>query len=452
MVDLVSLAIGLGIGTGVAAVVGALAWRLGRSSEAAREASSRDQAAAQLAAQLAYTQGQLLERQRAAELQHKQFEAFLADEARLAQVLEGFSARALDENTRKLLSLAAQTLSPVGIQLKTELDGQLGKQQESISGVVKPLEAALKEMQELVRAIETARNQAYGGLDKQLQLLMSNTDALRRETSSLSGALRNSQAKGRWGEVALKNLVELAGLTEHCDFDTQVSLGGMDERVRPDMVVRLPSGRVVPVDSKVSSAAFIRAVETTDDKDRESALDEHAASVMTRIKELSAKEYSEKLRELGNVPEFVVMFIPGDNLFAAALSKDPSLFDEAVKHDIMLASPTVLLPLLRVVEMGWRQERYLKNVEEVQDHARELHDRLAIMTGHMQKLGSSLGGAVGSYNSLIGSYEARVMVQARKFKELGVEGTKPLPETLAPVETPVRRLAESPPEDESTGD
>jgi DNA recombination protein RmuC len=442
MLDATSLEIGLGIGAVVAASVGFLAWRLGRSSSGAWEGSLR--------ADLARAQAQLEERQKASDLQQAQFMAFQADEVRLAKEFEGLSARALDENTRKFLSLAAQSLTPVGVQLKTQIDGQLGKHQESISGVVKPLETALKEMQELVRAVENARSTAYGSLDKQLEMLMSNTDSLRRETSSLSGALRNSQAKGHWGEVALKNLVELAGMTEHCDFDTQVSLGGMDERVRPDMVVKLPSNRVIPVDSKVSSAAFIRAIEATDDKARETALEEHADSVLARIKELSAKEYSDKLHELGRVPEFVIMFIPGDNLFAAALSKDPTLFEEAVKRNIMLASPTVLLPLLRVVEIGWRQERFLENIDLIRDHARELHDRLVTMTGHMQKLGYSLDGSVDAYNSLIGSYETRVMVQARRFRALGVEGTKVLPEVLESVDTPVKRVTPSTvPEDES---
>ena len=429
MVDLISLTIGLGVG-GVAAVGASyLAWRLGKS--ASKEAE------AQLQQQLVDTRARMEERERSLEAQRRLVEA---DQERLSKEFANLSVRALDENAAKFLRLAAEALAPVKDQLKTQMDGQLGEHRESISGVVKPLETALKEMEGLVHALENARKQEYGGLDKHLQVLMTSTEALRRETNGLSGALRNSQAKGRWGEVALQNVVSLSGMTEHCDFDTQVSLSGMDDRVRPDMVVRLPGSRYIPVDSKLSSSAYLRAVEAPDDKSRDTALEDHAAQVRARVKELSAKDYSEKLRQLGSVPEFVVMFVPGDNLFAAALSKDPKLFDYATEQHVMLASPTVLLPLLRVVELVWRQEKVAENLRRIPEQARELYDRLAKMTEYIQKLGGALDTAVGSYNSFLGSYVSRVMVSARGFKSLGVEGVKPLPESVDPLGTPVRRL------------
>lgn len=441
MVDPVSLGIGLGIGAVVAVVIGLLSWRLGRYASSALVARLQSDAMT--------LRTQLDERERAWDLQRKQIEA---DEARLAREFENLGNRVLDESTRKFLEQASRTILPVASQLKVQLDGQLGTHKESISGVVKPLETALKEMRELVERIEAARKTDYGGLDKQLQLLATNTDALRKEASAISGALRNSQVKGSWGEVALRNLIEIAGMTEHCDFETQVSLGTIEERVRPDVVIKLPSGRVIPVDSKMSSAAYLRALEAPDDASREEALTEHASQVLARVRELTSKEYWEKLREIGQVPEFVVMFIPGDNLFAAALSKDPTLFERAAIGKVMLSSPTVLLPLLRVVELGWRQASLLKNVDEIRVQARELHDRLVTMTGHIQNVGSKLDGAVAAYNSFIGSYESRVLTKAREFKSLGVEGTKALPEAVHPIERSARKVVAGAEQTESPKD
>lgn len=436
--------IGLGVGGLIAAVVGTFAWRLGRSSGVMWDSSVRTE--------LAAAKAQLDERQRSLDTLRGEFNSFRADEVRLAKEFESLSARALDENTRKFLHLAAETLSPVGSQLKTQLDGQLGKHQESINGVVKPLEKALKDMQDLVHATEQVRGAALGGLDKQLQGLMGSTEALRQETNALATALRNPQTKGRWGEIALRQLVELSGMTEHSDFETQVSLGAVDERIRPDLIVRLPSKRVVPIDSKMSTADFLRALEARDDKERDAALDAHAVAVRARVKDLGSKEYSEKLSELGVTPEFVVMFIPGDNFFAAALARDPSLFEDAAKRHVMLASPTILLPLLRVVEIGWSQARLQENIDTVRDTARDLHDRLVTLTGHLLRMGSSLENSVGAYNALIGSYESRVMVQARKFRPLGVDGAKTLPDSVGPIDASVKRLSPPvPPEVSSEG-
>ena len=257
---------------------------------------------------------------------------------------------------------------------------------------------------------------------------MSATASLQQETTTLSSALRNPRLTGRWGEVTLRRLVELSGMTEHCDFSTQVTLPNMEERLRPDLIISLPSGRVIPVDSKVSVSAYIESEEATSDADFKALSEKHADQVKLRLRELASKDYADKLGGLGEAPEFTIMFIPGDDFLAAALTVDPDLFEEGASKRVFLASPTILLPLLRVVEVGWRQERFLKNVEQLRSEARILYDRLAGLTDHIGRLGKKLEGAVSEYNEFVGSYDKRVMPQARKFEEMGAQGVKVLPE------------------------
>lgn len=317
--------------------------------------------------------------------------------------------------------------------VKTELDGQFGREREAVSGAVNPLKDSLVQVQALVRSIEEDRNKAYGSLDSNLNNLMAATSSLKQETVTLSTALRNPRTQGRWGEVALRRLVELAGMTEHCDFETQVSLSNVEERLRPDLVVHLPSGRVIPVDSKVSISAYLEALEAKTAVETQALFQKHADQVRERLRDLASKEYSEKLRGLGEAPEFTVMFIPGDDFLAAALTVDPDLFEEGASKKVMLASPTILLPLLRVVEVGWRQERFLNNIEQLRDQAKVLYDRLAGLTEHLATLGKRLEGAVNEYNAFVGSYDSRVIPQARKFEEMGAQGTKNVAE-VQPVE------------------
>lgn len=312
--------------------------------------------------------------------------------------------------------------------VRTELDGQFGREREAVSGAVTPLKESLIQVQGLVRSIEQDRNKAYGSLDSSLKNLMGATASLQKETTTLSSALRNPKVYGRWGEVALRRLVELGGMTEHCDFETQVSLSTIEERLRPDLVIHLPSGRVIPVDSKVSISAFLDAEKATSDEERQTLYEKHADLVRERVLDLASKDYAEKLRELGEAPEFTIMFIPGDNFLEAALTVDPELFEEGVSKNVILASPTMLLPLLRVVEIGWRQERFLKNIEQLRDEARVLYDRLAGLTDHLGALGKRLEGTVTEYNAFVGSYDSRVIPQARKFEAMGAQGSKSLPD------------------------
>lgn len=334
-----------------------------------------------------------------------------------AQQFASVAQQALNQNSAHFLQL-----------VRTELDGQFGREREALTGAVAPLKDSLVQVQGLVRSIEEERNKAYGSLESNLKNLLSATASLQQETTTLSSTLRNPQARGRWGEVALRRLVELSGLTEHCDFDTQVTLDGIDERLRPDLVIRLPSGRVVPVDSKVSISAYLDAVEAKAPDERHASLKKHAAQVRARLNDLSGKEYAENLRGLGEAPEFAIMFIPGDDFLAAALAVDPDLFEDGAAKKVMLASPTILLPMLRVVEVGWRQERFLKNIEQLREEARVLYDRLAGLTEHLGVLGKKLDGAVKEYNAFVGSYDSRVIPQARKFESMGVQGSKSLPD------------------------
>ena len=284
------------------------------------------------------------------------------DQAFLAQQIASSTAAALDQSSRHFLELA-----------KTELDGQFGREREALTGAVAPLRDSLSQVQGLVNKIEESRNQAYGSLGTELKSLMAATASLQHETTTLSSALKNPRATGRWGEVALRRLVELAGMTDHCDFQTQVSFPNMEERLRPDMIIYLPSGRVIPIDSKVSIEAYLNAVDPRPGQDSQSLFKKHSELVGQRLRELSGKDYAEKIQAIGRAPEFTVMFIPGDDFLAAALSVNPELFEEGASKKVMLASPTILLPMLRVVEAGWQQERFRENIEKLREEARTLY-------------------------------------------------------------------------------
>lgn len=358
------------------------------------------------------------------------------------QQFAAFAQQALVQQSQQFAATAQQTLAQntnYFLQnIRAELEGQFGREREALTGAVLPLKNSLTEVQTLVRSVEEARNKAYGSLDSGLKNLVAATASLQHETTTLSSALRNPQTRGRWGEVALRRLVELAGMTEHCDFETQVSLSNLEDRLRPDLVVHLPSGRAIPVDSKVSISAYLEALEAGSEDEIQRLFEKHADQVRWRVKDLASKEYAEKLRILGATPEFTIMFIPGDDFLAAALKVDPDLFEESASKNVMLASPTTLLPLLRVVELGWRQERFFESVEHVRDEAKVLYDRLAGLTEHLGTLGKRLEAAVNEYNAFVGSYSSRVIPQARKFEEMGAQGTKIVPD-VQPVEGRLRK-------------
>jgi len=354
-------------------------------------------------------------------------------EQKLKESFEALSARALRTNAEQFLASAKKTLDTV----LADTQGKLGKHQEAINGLIKPLADALKRLDEQNRQLEQARQKAYGSLEAHIRTLSSTNQQLQQETSKLVTSLRDPQVRGRWGEIALRRAAELAGMTEHCDFEEQSHVPGDGEaRWRPDMVVHLPGGRYVVVDAKAVLAAYLDAVAATDEDERRACLKRHAEQVRSRVKELSSKSYWDKLE---HTPEFVVLFLPGESFFSAAVEVDRDLIEEAIASKVVLASPTTLIALLRAVAFGWRQERLAENAEQISRLGRDLYDRMRTLAEHIGRVGSGLGTAINAYNQAVGSMESRLFPAARRFKELGAAAGEEIP-TLEPVQRTPRSL------------
>lgn len=301
----------------------------------------------------------------------------------------------------------------------------LQNSQKSFLDLVRPVEASLRQVDEKLRSMEKEREGAYRELKSQVVTMGQASERLRTETATLSQALRAPHTRGRWGEIHLKRVVELSGMQAHCDFVEQTTIAGEGAVLRPDLIVQLPGGKRLIVDAKVPLTSYLEAQETTDDVVRERKLGEHARQVKDRITHLSSKSYWEQFDES---PEFVVLFIPGESFFSAAVQRDPDLIEYGFGRGVVAASPTNLVALLKTVHYAWRQEKVAENAAEIRDLGAELYDRLATMTGHFKDLGASLDGTVKSYNQAIASLGSRVIVSARKMKELGAGGPKEIPE------------------------
>ena len=298
------------------------------------------------------------------------------------------------------------------------------------------LRESLRRVDEHLRQLELARRDAYAGLTTQVGLLREGQELLRGQTANLVTALRAPAARGRWGELQLRRVVEIAGMLPHCDFTEQPSARTDDGRQRPDLVVHLAGGKHVVVDAKVPLAAYLHALEATTDADRRRGFADHARQLRTHVHQLSAKAY---WRQFGPSPEFVVLFVPSDAVLAAALEHDPALLEDAVGRNVLLATPVTLIALLRTVAHTWRQEALADNARAVCQLGRELHERLSTLGAHINGVGRSLDRAVDSYNRAVGSLESRVLVSARRFSQLGAaDGDLAAPE---PVETTTRRLS-----------
>jgi DNA recombination protein RmuC len=298
--------------------------------------------------------------------------------------------------------------------------------------LVKPVAESLKDVRDKVSELEKARSQAYGSLSKQLESLALAQASMQTETTKLSTALSTTKTAGTWGELQLRRVVELAGMVEHCDFTEQESAGGQ----RPDLIVHLPRGQQIVVDAKAPTDAYREAASTSDPKVRAAKLAEHAAKVRGHVDALSAKAYWEQFQPS---PEFVVLFLPGDQFLAAALEADPALLDRAIRSRVLPVTPSTLVALLKAAAYGWRQESVSKNAEEISELGRLLSDRIATYVEHFEKVGRGLEAATRSYNAAVGSLESMVLPGARKFAELGAKGAKELP-AIEPVETAVRDL------------
>ena len=300
-----------------------------------------------------------------------------------------------------------------------------------VAAILAPASAALQRVEDRLLEVERDRAGAYAGLREQVAALHRTSAELGNQTRSLVGALRAPQVRGRWGEVQLQRIVELAGMVEHCDFQTQVSAhgGGVDgSGVRPDMIIRLSGGRLIPVDSKVPFAAWLEALDCADDRRRAALMAAHARALRGHVDALAAKAY---WRHFQPAPEFVVLFVPGEPLLDAALAVDPGLSEHAFGRNVVIATPTSLIALLRTIAFTWRQEKLSASAAEVHALGRELHGRLGTLVGHLTGLGAGLERAVQSYNLTVRSMESRVLVSARRFTELGVTGEElPTPEQV----------------------
>ncbi len=348
-------------------------------------------------------------------------------QSQLQTSFRSLSAEALKDNNRSFLELARATLAQASEGSKVELE----KRQQAIASLVAPVRESLAAVDAKIGELEKNRVGAYESLRAVVGGLDESQKALRAETGNLVRALQSPIVRGRWGEIQLKRVVELAGMVEHCDFFEQQSVDTADGRLRPDMRVVLPGGASIVVDSKVPLLAYLEAIQGGEDSVRRTHLMRHSAQVRTHIDQLSRKAYWEQFEA---TPEFVVLFLPGEVFFSAALEHDPDLIAYGAEKRIILASPTTLIALLRAVHQGWRQEALARNASEISALGRELHKRLGDFAGHLVKLGSSLGSAVEHYNRATGSLESRVLVSARKFEDLKAANPEVLLPELAPVE------------------
>src|SRR5258705_12469906 len=391
-------------------------------NERAEHARAKDETST-LRAQLAAEQRGARERE----------QSFKQATSELAEKFKALSRDALKDNNQEFLNLARVTLE----QFQTKAKSDLEQRQQAIDQLVKPLKDSLEKVDGKIGEIEKARAGAYAELREQVRGLATSQLQLQPETGNLVKALRTPHIRGRWGEIQLRRVVELAGMLQYCDFTEQETVTGEDGRIRPDVIVRLPGGRTIVVDAKVPFDAFYESISTTDDVVRVERLKDHARLVRAHIGQLSKKSYWETVQP---TPEFVLLFLPGENFYSAALEQDPNVIEDGVNQGAIIATTTTLIALLKAVSYGWRQEQMAANAQEVSKLGKDLYDRLRKFTEYFADIGKNLDRALESYNKGVGSLEARVLVTARKFKERGAIAGEEI-EILEPIDKSTRALS-----------
>ncbi len=355
------------------------------------------------------------------------------DKGLMTSIFNDLSSQALQNNNDTFLKLAQEKLK----QFQIKAENNLSDKEKAIEQLLKPVKVALEKTEHQIREIEKDRKHSFGELSQQIKFLAQAQDSLQGETRNLVTALRRPEVRGKWGELTLKRVVELAGMVEHCDFFEQETIGDKALRLRPDMIVRLPNERQIIVDAKTPLDAYLNAIETLDEKQKQLELERHARNVKERVKELASKTY---WNNLDKTPDFVVMFIPGEQFLSAALEIDRTLLEYGLNQKIIISTPTTLVALLRAVAYGWRHQSLEKNAEKVRELGESLYKRLSVFTSHLSKLGDKLSSSVEHFNQTVGSLERQVLPAAKKMEELGIETKKKI-ETPEPIDKSLRSLS-----------
>src|ERR1700686_343913 len=360
-------------------------------------------------------------------------------QVKLREAFQSLAGEALKASRDQFIELAKAKFD----SLQKEAEGDLEQRKIAIQSMVDPLETALKDLRSEVARVESARQEAYGSLRSEVQLLATTSKELGEETGSLVNSLKQPQVKGKWGELTLRRVVELAGMSPHCDFQKQQSIESEEGRLRPDLIVNLPGGTQIVVDVKVPLHAFFKAVSAQSDAEYREAMIQHAALVRDHIKGLSGKEY---WKQFEPTPEFVVLFVPGESFFSAALEQDRTLIEDAIDKRVVLASPTTLIALLRAIAYGWKQELATESNKRIQELGNELYERVVKFAEHLSEIAKGLERASKAYNNAVASFDSRLIPSARKFREMGV-GAADVPQ-IEPIETFPRPLLSTPSSEE----